>query len=138
QRQARVHVVDVRNAEDRAGQPGEERAFLVRIQQVITPQAQSCDQVEEQQPVEPDLQARGARADRTGEMRSARAKHACPQLGRRVLTHSIGQDVDLVSACQQLAGTVIGTQRRATGSVEGLRNDFQYAHYTSQYETSRA
>ncbi len=127
QRETRVHVVDIRDAKERPGQLREQRAFLVRVQKVVAAQAQPAEQVEEQQEVEPDLQPRRARLDRPRKMRPAGTKHPRLQV-RRLLTDSVGQDVDLVAAGHQLPGAMIGAERRAAGGVEGLWNDLQYAH----------
>ncbi len=112
QRQARMHVVHVRNAEHGASQPRQQRALLVRIQHIVAPQAQPHDQIQKQQAIEPDLQPRRAGRNRAREMRPIRAKHAGPQF-RRLLTDRVGQNVDLMPTGNQLPGAVVSTQRRA-------------------------
>ncbi len=71
QRQAGVHVVDVRDAEHSPGQLGQQCAFLVCVKQVVATHAQSPKEADEQEQVEPDLQLRRTGADRAREMRTA-------------------------------------------------------------------
>src|SRR6185437_6767969 len=126
-REARVHVIDERRAKERAGHPREERGFLVGVERIVALAAEPPDETDEEEHVQPDLAARGAGGERAAEMRTARAEHANVQIRRR-LAEPVGQDVDLVPSRQKLASAVIGAERRAPRSVEGLRNDLEDVH----------
>src|SRR4051794_1228746 len=127
-----MHVVDIGYAEYGSSHSGEQGTLLVRIQYVITAAREMRQQVDEQQQIEPDLEARRAGADGARELRTARTEHPCGEV-RWVCANPIGQNVNLVAARDELASTMIRAQGRSPGSVERLRHDLQDSHQpTSQ------
>src|SRR6185437_6840899 len=94
---------------------------------IVALPAEPADEAREEEHVQPDLPPRGTGAHRAAEVRPARPEDAGIQARRR-LADAVGQDVDLMPLREQLARAVIGAERCAPGSIEGLWDDLEDSH----------
>ena len=126
-RQARVHVVEMGNAERGRDHDADRRAFFVRVHGVVLTFARAVQRRQRQRHVQKQLGRRRADLHARDERRPGRAKDAQARQ-RDILAEWIGDEVDRVAEIEKRADAVILAERGAPRLEERLGRDHQYPH----------
>ena len=122
-----MHVVQVRDAEQRRQHDADEAAFLVRVDRVVPAGERAAQRRERQQRIERQLGERGTDLHLADERRPQRSEHAQAR-HHDVLPERIGDEIDLVPEIGERADAVELAERRAARLEERLGRDHQDAH----------
>ena len=126
-RQARVHVVEMRDAQHGRQKHADEPSFFVRVDRVVALGERAPSRRQRHHRIERNLGER--RPDlHTGDERRARAAEDAESGHRHIVAERVGDEVDVVTELGERADAVELAERCAAGLEKRLGRDHQQAH----------
>jgi hypothetical protein len=129
-RQARVHIVEMRQAQQTGQDDAEPAALFVRVHRVVLLGHRPAARGDRQRQVERQLLPRRPDADARHERRPGAAEDTKPR-HRDVMAERIGHQIDGVTQLDERADAVVLAEGGAPGLEERLRRNHENAHLTN-------
>jgi hypothetical protein len=126
-RQARMHVIDVRNAQCGGNYHANRRAFLVRMDRIVAAAACAIEGRQCKREIQKDLGCRGADLHTRDERRSCRSEDA-KSWQDHVLAEGVRDEVNSVAEIEKCADTVILAEWSTPRLEKRLGGDHQNVH----------